>query len=226
VGVKPTDELTLELPQAACDWGKQFSDTVLIQTTGSYSPYKNWPVDRWHGLAKLIQHELKIPVKQVGSKQDLRVEGVDLIDSPDIHHALAAVKNCRLFIGIDSVFNHASQAFKKPALILWGSTNPLAFGYLQNVNLVNSVLWNPTMGNEGPLMRCQPCYKEYRHMGEETLNMKPRCTHTIPYPVHVLPKSIHPRSELHACMAANTIANVFYYASAMLHNQAKAHQEN
>jgi hypothetical protein len=213
-GVPPSTALSIGLTPEQLAWGARFRDDILIQTSTAYSPYKNWPPDRWEELAHRIRSELGCEVRQIGATDDPRIPGVERVDSPDIRHAIAALKACRVFVGLDSVFNHAAQAVGKRSIILWGSTNPTAFGYAQNINLVNGVAWQPAMGNEAPLLRCQPCYREYKH-----LHQHPglRCLYTVPHPQAVLPEPHDPgQPQLHACMAANTVPVVLHYVQALL----------
>lgn len=214
--VPVTDVLSVGLTREHEEWGKQFSDEILVHTTAMWSPYKNWPLDRWQALSNKIELELDVSVLQLGTGTD-RLLGTDkLIDSPSILHAIAAIKYCRLFIGQDSVFNHATRAVDKPSIILWGSTHPLGHGYSQNLNLVNGVVWQKPMGYEGPSLRCQPCYREYSGPGNN--NAKRTCPYTIPYFEHTLPEKMHPEKEINACMASQSMETVFNHVQPMLDN--------
>jgi len=207
------DELSVHLTQEMLDWGSQYADCVLIQTKTAWSPYKNWSLDRWEELSELIRSQLGLEVFQLGHVHDPEVPGVPKIVAPSIRHAIAAVQSCRLLIGLDSVFNHASKAVQKPSIILWGSTNPTAFGYAQNINLVNGVAWTPAMGNGAPLLQCQPCYREYKHLDASP---KLACPYIVPPVKGDLPAHAHPDSGMHACMAANTVPIVFHHAAKLL----------
>ncbi|MDH4380241.1 MAG: glycosyltransferase family 9 protein [Vampirovibrionales bacterium] len=213
VRVPSTDELSLHLDSDVEEWGKSYTHTVLIHSQTAFSLYKNWAPDRWFYLANHLREQFRVDVKVVGSPEDPPIQGVERLESPSLLHAIAALKHCKLFIGLDSVFNHASRAVKKPSIILWGSTNPLAFGYEQNINLVNGVVWQRAMGNDGPHLKCQPCYRENKHMKE---SLKPVCPNTRSYPYHALTEDVHPAPSLHACMAANTVDVVFTHAAALL----------
>lgn len=174
------------------------ANTVLIQTRTSFSAYKNWPDDYWRLLVARIETDLKLTVLQLATP-DNYVEGIPLLDTPTLHHAFAALTQCKLFIGLDSVFNHASQALQKPSIILWGSTNPQAFGYAQNINIVNGVVWHPKTEENTLLLNCQPCYLEYKHAGVGI---------TCPNIVKDIP----------ICMQANTVDVVFEWAQYAVKN--------
>lgn len=210
VGISVNDELSVHLTPEMLDWAKQFSNCVLIQTKTAWSPYKNWHLDYWKELSHRIQRELGIAVLQLGHANDPGIETVPKIGTPSVRHAIAALSACRLFIGLDSVFNHASRAVKKKSIILWGSTNPAAFAYRQNINLVNGCEWKPEMGNGPPLLKCQPCYREYKHI-EAHADLA--CPYTV---VHTNPALPHTTSSVHACMAANTVSVVFSHVKKCL----------
>ncbi len=209
-GVPVNQDLSVHLDEAHEDWGAQFADAVLIHTKTRWSPYKDWLPDRWDELVATIQRETGLQVRQLGDGSEPLVAGASPVDSPTIRHAIAALKHCRLFIGVDSVFNHASQAVKKPSVILWGSTHPQNAGYSQNVNLVNGVAWRPETGLYGSTFQCQPCYREYP--GPKKDKNKRPCPYTIPYPVRVLPERMHPDPEVHACMHSQGVEVVLHHA--------------
>ncbi len=218
-GVTGSTELTMGLSDEHESWGDEYKDTVLIHTQSLWSPYKNWPRDRWQALAERIQSDFGLTLLQLGAPDDPPIEGVKRLENPSIHHAIAALKQCKLFIGVDSVFNHASRAVKKPSIILWGSTHPSAMGYRQNLNLVNGVAWQPEMGLYGPTLHCQPCYREYPLTKNGA--SKTACPYTVPYPMSngkALPKRMHPKPELNACMASQSVDVVYEHVKAMLEN--------
>ncbi len=77
-----------------------------------------------------------------------------------LRESFSAMKKSILFIGLDSVFNHASRALDVPAVILFGSTSPVGSGYDTNINL-----WS-----EYP---CSPCYKEYNDISAHPMEPCP-----------------------------------------------------
>lgn len=216
-GVPINEELSIGFTDEHEAWGKQYEDCVVVHTTAMWSPYKNWPIDRWEALVKKIDSEIGLQVVQIGTEKDNLLSGDRLVKTPTIHHAMAMVKHCRLFIGQDSVFNHVSRAVKKPSVILWGSTHPLGHGYTQNLNLVNGVVWQRPMGYEGPSFRCQPCYREYSGPGNN--NNKRTCPYTVPYHAHVLPEKMHVEKEINACMATQSVDTTFNYVKGMIESE-------
>ena len=125
---------------------------VTIHTTAGWSPYKEWPIDRWQAIADhlTINHELR--VIQIGGPNDQRLEGVEHRLDPSFPESLAILKGASLHLGIDSWTNHATQVYPvTPAIILFGSTHPDEFGYLGNRNVCRR-------------LDCQPCHREYPAM--------------------------------------------------------------
>jgi len=200
------DELTVHLTDEMLEWGSQFSNAILIQTKTHWSPYKNWSMYNWLILVDLIQNHLKIPVLQIGHANDPGLPNVQKIETSNIRIALAALKSSKLFIGLDSVFNHGSRAVGKKSVILWGSTNPTAFAYEQNINMVNGIPWDASMGNGPPLLRCQPCYRENKHIEASKDYL---CPYTVPYPTVTPEGFIDINSTQHHCMANNMPVLVF-----------------
>lgn len=172
-GVPFSDKLVLPISPEAWAWGGAYQDSVLIQMFSSDSR-KDWPVARWQHLVEQIRRDFGLPVYQVGSAKQASVPGIPRLENPTMHHAMAAVAQCRLFIGSDSVFNHVARAYQRPALILWSHTHPDRFGYGQNVNLWRGQLVLPKIGGQWPLpllvkMSDRPTWNGLAGRGENTL---------------------------------------------------------
>lgn len=122
--------------------------TVHVQA--GWSPYKNWPVERWEAVCREIGPYIKII--QIGGPDDVRLQHVD-----DHWTGKSFKENLDLFaysdfhLGVDSWSNHASNIIwkkgKTKSLILWGSTQSTAAGYPHNLNI--------QIG-----LPCQPCFRE------------------------------------------------------------------
>jgi ADP-heptose:LPS heptosyltransferase len=103
---------------------------------------KNYPY--WKELISLIDE----PIVQVG------VEGETQL-VPDFRKNLAIpqlrqlIKDCRIWIGCDSFFQHLAWSEGKPGIVLWSVSDPLIFGHAENTNLLkdrnslakNQFLW-------------------------------------------------------------------------------------
>ena len=99
-------------------------DYITIQRTAGWSSYKEY--SRWDEVVKL----LGLPV-------------IELDNIKDWDKTLALVKGARVHLGIDSVFNHAAAAYKTPAVILFGSTDPIGSGHSTAINIRNSPCTKP-----------------------------------------------------------------------------------
>lgn len=99
---------------------------------------KNYP--HWEELISLIDE----PIVQVG------VEGETQL-VPDFRKNLAIpqlrqlIKDCRIWIGVDSFFQHLAWSEGKQGIVLWSVSDPLIFGHSENINLLkdrNSLVKN------------------------------------------------------------------------------------
>ncbi|MCA9842068.1 MAG: hypothetical protein KC475_08100 [Cyanobacteria bacterium HKST-UBA03] len=140
-----SDELMLAFTDEELAWGQQFSDSVLLHMFSS-NPAKDWPMARWQALAHYIEDHHGLSVFQVGKPWHEAADVIPCINNPSMRHAMAAVAQCRLFVGIDSVFNHVCRAVNRPAVILFGATHPGQYGYGQNLNLWQGGQWSFTKG--------------------------------------------------------------------------------
>jgi len=213
-GVPQTTDLSLGLTQEHLNYGAENGfGKVVVHTTAGWSPLKNWPINWYEKLAKMIKEELGLDVIQIGAERDVPVGGITKLVTPSIKHAAAVQKFCTLFIGGDSVFNHTSRAMNKRSIIIWGSTHPLGSGYDQNINLVNGEKWTRDMGNGGPTKECQPCYKEFNHM---SVHPKPPCPNLVAHDISTLPREDYPEKTLNSCMSKNTVNLVWKYTKELL----------
>lgn len=146
---------------------------VTIHTTAGWSDTKNWHHrDGWKDLVEKF-HDYGYAVVQIGSSSEPKVEGVDIFaaewTTEFIDHVLLQA-GAHLHVGVDSVFSHTSairwNGKRVPAVILWGSTNPEAFGYPHQTHVKLD-------------LPCQPCYltNECFHQREETFDRV--CTRSI-----------------------------------------------
>ena len=72
-------------------------------------------------------------------KQCLTLPVVELDGIKDWDQCLSLVKNARIHLGGDSVFQHAAAAYRVPAVIVFGSTSPVGSGHITAVNLSNPI---------------------------------------------------------------------------------------
>jgi len=94
---------------------------------GKLNP-KNYPY--WKELLDLIDE----PVIQIG------IEGEEQL-TPDFRKNLpilelrSLIQECRIWIGVDSFFQHLAWSEKKQGIVLWSVSDPLIFGHKENINL-------------------------------------------------------------------------------------------
>jgi ADP-heptose:LPS heptosyltransferase len=89
----------------------------------------------WEELIQEIEkneHIVQIGVE--GEKQlvpDFR-KGLSLIELRQL------IKDCRIWIGVDSFFQHLAWSEGKKGIVLWSVSDPLIFGHPENINLIGS----------------------------------------------------------------------------------------
>jgi hypothetical protein len=89
----------------------------------SGSPRKNWPLDRYLELGRLIERQM--PVKWVVEPGSRGIEGVDLAPPMDDLYELACwLARARVYIGNDSGITHLAAAAGTRVVALFGPTDP------------------------------------------------------------------------------------------------------
>lgn len=129
--------------------------TFAVRT--GWSRYKEWPLDRWVELIKKFPGYQFI---QLGAAGEAEIEGAQyMCGKLSLRESFSVLQQSALFIGLDSVFNHAAAALGVPAVIMFGSTSPAGSGYDHQLNLAS--------GDS-----CQPCYREDNTIA---VHKKPAC---------------------------------------------------
>ena len=98
----------------------------------------------WKELIALIDE----PIIQVGieGEEQLVPEFCKGLPIPRLKELIA---ECRIWIGVDSFFQHLAWDCNKPGIVLWSVSDPLIFGHPENNNLLkdrsylapNQFLW-------------------------------------------------------------------------------------
>jgi ADP-heptose:LPS heptosyltransferase len=144
-------ELTLPRPARPAGVPARYA---TLQAHAGWSVYKNWPRARWESMLGACAD---IPVFQLGMADEAPIAGArhDFLGTP-LSTAVALVANATLHIGVDSFANHLTHyrwrgndgsLSRTRGVIVWGSTQPSAAGYPDNVNI--------SIG-----LPCQPCFRE------------------------------------------------------------------
>lgn len=108
---------------------------------GKQNP-KNYPY--WKELLELIDE----PVIQVGTSGETQL-CTDFRQNLPLDELKKLIKECRIWIGVDSFFQHLAWSEKKTGIVLWSVSDPLIFGHPENINLLpnrrslakNQFLW-------------------------------------------------------------------------------------
>ena len=103
---------------------------------------KNYPF--WDELIKLIDE----PIIQVGIDGETQLVD-DFRPNLSMPELRQLIKDCRIWIGVDSFFQHLAWSEGKPGIVLWSVSDPLIFGHKENANLLkdrvylaeNQFLW-------------------------------------------------------------------------------------
>lgn len=95
---------------------------------GKQNP-KNYPY--WKELIKLLPYH----VIQIGVKgEDKLVK--DCRFNLSIKELKALIKECDLWISVDTFLPHLAHHVGKSGVVIWGKSDPNIFGYLENKNVI------------------------------------------------------------------------------------------
>lgn len=110
--------------------------------TGKHISKKMWKT--------LFDTYKEITFIQIGSKEydfifDEQDNVICLLDTLRIQQSLSAICLSKFVIGCDNFLNHASKAFNKKGIFLWGANDPKQYGWDHNINLYNKVKCSPCL---------------------------------------------------------------------------------
>ena len=100
---------------------------------GSGSPRKNWPLENWSALGRMLLGRASQLLIIGGEADEDRVAAVrdGCGDAPllvarhlPLPHLAALLARCRLFIGHDTGISHIAAAVGAPCILLFGPTDP------------------------------------------------------------------------------------------------------
>jgi ADP-heptose:LPS heptosyltransferase len=164
--------LTLRRPKRNAWLPKRYA---TLQMTAAWSPYKNWPIRRWHEVVELLP---EIEFVLIGAKDD------PVIDAPNVDKrfvgtsleaAIGVIANADLHVGVDSFAQHVAHYYwqdgnrtaRVPGVIVYGSTQATATGYDDYTNLVAG-------------LPCQPCFREDPKISRMPRDPCPRMVGDVP----------------------------------------------
>lgn len=133
--------LTPEEERKAREYMSGFKNPVVLHITSRCSKNQEWPFNNWD---KLIRSMPEYTFIQLGLKDELKVKQAVDLRGTTFREALAFIKHARGFVGVNSSFSHATNAFGIPGVVLFGPSQPEVWGHPNNINLYKPV-------------RCAPC---------------------------------------------------------------------
>lgn len=143
--VTPKIILTKEEEEKAKKIVSKYKNPVAIHITSKCSSNQEWSLKNWNKLIEKMKDHTFI---QLGLADEPLVEGaVDLRGKTSIREAIAVVKHCKFFVGVDSFLQHAAAAVRTKGIVLFGPSNPEIWGYDNNINLYKKI-------------KCSPCIDE------------------------------------------------------------------
>ncbi|MGB3181582.1 MAG: glycosyltransferase family 9 protein [Cyclobacteriaceae bacterium] len=133
--------LTEEEIEAALGMLGSHKNTVAINITSRCSVNQMWDIEKWNRLVKEMPDHTFV---QLGLGDEQPVEGaVDMRGKTDVRQAMAIVKACDKFVGVDSFLAHASSAVHTPGVVLFGDSSPDIFGHPNNINISKKLPCSP-----------------------------------------------------------------------------------
>lgn len=104
-----------------------------IMPNGKPNP-KNYPY--WEELIYLLQQN-NYNVTQLNSGNEPTLKGVDFeLKNLPLNQIPGKLNNYDIWISVDNFFAHMAHYYKKYGYVIWGKSDPLIFGYLENVNIL------------------------------------------------------------------------------------------
>ena len=92
---------------------------------------KNYP--NWKQLISMINE----PIIQIGVEGEEQLV-YDFRKNLPIPELRKLIQECRIWIGVDSFFQHLAWDEEKSGIVLWSVSDPLIFGHPENTNLLEN----------------------------------------------------------------------------------------
>lgn len=114
-----------------------FKDYVVIHAGNTNWVGRNWMPSRFKELALKI-HNAGHQIICVGTKDDNFIPcDNDTRGKTTLGQLATIIKDCKLFVGIDSLPLHIAQVFDKKGVVFFGSIKPETRIYTKNIKAVN-----------------------------------------------------------------------------------------
>jgi ADP-heptose:LPS heptosyltransferase len=120
---------------------KPFRNVVFVHTYSKCSVNHMWDIEKWNRLVKELPEYTFI---QIGMPNEPTVEGtIDWRGTVSLRDTLCLLKYAASFVGVESCFAHATNAFALPGVVLFGDTSPLHWGHDNNINIHKGLSCSP-----------------------------------------------------------------------------------
>lgn len=98
---------------------------------------KNYP--HWEELVKLLK-EKNVEITQVGVMGEKEIPGVDkVVFNSSLKELKKLILECDTWVSVDNFFQHYCNLIGKSGIVLFGQSDPIIFGHLQNRNLLKDI---------------------------------------------------------------------------------------
>lgn len=139
-------QIEIYLTADECKIGKErmsaYKNPIMMQVLAGCSDNKNWPASNWEKLVAAMPEYTFI---QVGAKGEEAVKGAVNMNGLSFRESFAMLKYATSFIGVESCFAHASNAFNIPGVVLFGASTPVIWGHKNNINLYKKLSCSPCL---------------------------------------------------------------------------------
>ncbi len=125
---------------------------VILAISSQTSTNQEWDIQKWKELVSRFDDYTFI---QLGVQGEPHVMGsINMLGKTTVRQAVALVKYAKLFVGVDSFLNHATNATATPGVVLFGNSTPVIWGYKSNTNIYRGFSCQPCVDKEGGLEPC------------------------------------------------------------------------
>lgn len=98
---------------------------------------KNYPY--WKDLYKMLR-ELDKDITQIGIKGEKQFSK-DCRKNLSLSDVKELIIKCNFWVSVDNFLQHMAHHLQKPGVVIWGVSDPLIFGYPENLNILKDRKW-------------------------------------------------------------------------------------
>jgi len=97
---------------------------------------KNYPVKYWTEFVSILKSN-DVHVIQIGTSGETKIDGVDeIMISLPLSELKKLVESCDTWISVDNFFPHLCNLVGKFGVVVFGQSDPLIFGHINNENIL------------------------------------------------------------------------------------------